>query len=93
MIIMGVDSLADLYILLQPGLADIMTIHCNMSGHVNMSIRLDRFDKLSKPPDFFSHIQRELHCNNLPIQQLSRKQHIFGKTDDSLLLGINYCWR
>ena len=41
-------------------------------------------------PQIFVHIQRELHCNSLPIQQLSRKQHIFGKRDNSLLLGINY---
>ena len=39
------------------------------------------------------HIQRELHCNNLPLQQLSRKQHIFGKRDNFLLLGINHCQR
>ena len=26
---------------------------------------------------FFFHIQRGMHCNNLPIQQLSQKQHIF----------------
>ena len=26
---------------------------------------------------FFLHIQRELHCNNLPIHQLSWKQQIF----------------
>ena len=37
---------------------------------------------------FFLHIQRELHCKNLPIPQLSRKQHIFGKKDNSLLLRI-----
>ena len=39
-------------------------------------------------PQIFLHIQRELQCNNLPIQHLSRKQHIFGKRDNSLLLGI-----
>ena len=44
-------------------------------------------------PRFFFYIQRELHCNNLPIQQLSWKQHIFGKRDNSLLLGIYYRWR
>ena len=43
-------------------------------------------------PTFFC-IFRELHCINLPIQQLSWKQHIFGKRDNSLLLGINYCRR
>ena len=30
-------------------------------------------------PQIFLHNQRELHCNSLPIQKLSRKQHIFGK--------------
>ena len=46
-----------------------------------------------KPPVFFLHIQRELHYISLPIQQLTWKQHIFGKRDNSLLLGINYCWQ
>ena len=41
-------------------------------------------------PQIFWHIQRELQYNNLPIQQFSRKQHIFGKRDNSLLLGINF---
>ena len=27
------------------------------------------------------------------MQQFSRKQHIFGKRDNSLLLGINFRWR
>ena len=36
------------------------------------------------------HIQRELNCNKLPVQQFSQKEHIFGKGDNSLLLGINY---
>ena len=36
------------------------------------------------------HIQKELHSNNLPIQQLSWKQRIFGKRDNSVL-GSNYC--
>ena len=40
-----------------------------------------------KHPGFFAY--SELHCNSLPIQQLSRKQHIFGKRDNSLLLGMN----
>ena len=44
-----------------------------------------------KPPIFCLHIQRELYCTKLPIQRLSRKRHIFGKRDNSLLLGINYC--
>ena len=44
----------------------------------------------SKPPFFCIGIQKELHCNNLPVQQLSRKQHTFGKRDNSLLFGINY---
>ena len=43
-------------------------------------------------PQIFLHIQGEHNCNNLPIQQLSQKQHIFGKRDNSLLLGINYRW-
>ena len=41
-------------------------------------------------PQIFLHIQRERHCNNLPIQQIPRNQHIFGKRDNSLLLGINH---
>ena len=44
----------------------------------------------SKPLDLFLHIRRELQCNNLPIQQLLRKQHLFGKRDNSLLLGMYY---
>ena len=44
----------------------------------------------SEPPRFVLHIQRELHCNKLPMQQFSWKQHIFGIWDNSLLLGINY---
>ena len=40
---------------------------------------------------FFLHIQREFHCNILPTQKLSRKQHIFGKRDNSLVSGINHC--
>ena len=42
-------------------------------------------------PQFFSflHIQKEFHCNILPIYNTT-KQHIFGKRDNSLLLGINY---
>ena len=39
-------------------------------------------------PQIFLHIQRELHCNSLPIQQFSRKPYIFGKRENSLLLGI-----
>ena len=41
-------------------------------------------------PQIFLHIQRELHCNCLSIQQLSWRQHIFGKRDNFLLLGSNY---
>ena len=41
------------------------------------------------PQIFFAYSERT-PCNNLPMQQLSRKQHIFGKRDNSLLLGINY---
>ena len=37
-------------------------------------------------PRFFLHIQRELHCSSLPIQQPAR----FGKRDNSLMLGITY---
>ena len=36
-------------------------------------------------PRFFLNIQKELHCNKLPIQQLSRKQHIFGR--ETIFLG------
>ena len=32
-----------------------------------------------KPTDFFLHVQIELHCNSLPIQQLSQKQHTSEK--------------
>ena len=41
----------------------------------------------------FLHIQRELLCNKLPIQQFSWKQHILGSRDNTLLLGINFRWR
>ena len=41
-------------------------------------------------PKIFLYIQIELHCYKLPIQQFSRKQHIFGKRGNSLLLGINF---
>ena len=40
-------------------------------------------------PQIFLHIQRELHCNNLPIPQLSQKQHIFEKRENSLFLELN----
>ena len=44
-------------------------------------------------PQIFLHIHRELHSNNLPMQQLSQKQHIFGKQNKSLLLKIEYPWQ
>ena len=47
----------------------------------------------SEPPEFL-HIQREFHYNKVTLQQFSRnwrKQHTFGKRDNSLLLGINFC--
>ena len=44
----------------------------------------------SEPQDLFFHVQREVHCNKLPIQQFSRKQHIFVKRDNSLLLRIKF---
>ena len=44
----------------------------------------------SKLPDFW-HIQKELKFTVIIyLQQLSRKQHIFGNRDNSLLLEINY---
>ena len=46
----------------------------------------------SKPPGFvflFVFFLTSVYVI-LPIQQLSQKQHIFGKLNNSLLLGINY---
>ena len=48
----------------------------------------------SQTPHIFGNIQRELQYDNLPKQQLSWKQHIFGMRDHSLLLEINFCqWK
>ena len=48
----------------------------------------------SETPDFFLQIQKKLHCSNLHFQQFSqKKQHMFGKRDNSLLLRIDFHWR
>ena len=44
----------------------------------------------STPTQFFFHIQRKVHRNNLAIQQLYLSQPIFGERNNSLLLGINF---
>ena len=36
------------------------------------------------------HIQEEIHYDKLHVEQFPQKQHSFGKTDNFLLLGINY---
>ena len=41
-------------------------------------------------PQIFLHFQGEIHHYKLPRQQFPRKQHIFGKRDNYLLLGINF---
>ena len=38
-------------------------------------------------PQIFLHIQRELHCNELPMQQFSRKHPIFWKRSQFFLVG------
>ena len=37
-------------------------------------------------PRFLTYLERETHCNNLALQKLFWKQHIFGKGDNSLFL-------
>ena len=41
-------------------------------------------------PQIFLHIQEEIHYNKIQVEQFPRKQHIFGKADNFLLMGINY---
>ena len=40
--------------------------------------------------EYFLHIQEEIDQNKLHVEQFPRKQYDFGKTDNFLLLVINY---
>ena len=39
------------------------------------------------PEIFFFKFKEKLLCNNLPVQQLSRKQHIFWKERELFVVG------
>ena len=64
----------------------IFLIKGTISDSVILNPKLHYFPN----PQILLHIQEEIHYNKLHVEQFPRKQHIFGKTDNFLLLGINY---
>ena len=59
--------------------------------HIKGTISDPKFQtSLFSEPQIVLHIQEETHYNKLHVEQFPRKQHILGKTDNFLLLEINY---